>query len=85
MSWHYPKRGARSAARGIKLYKSAEKGEAGWGRRFVDSVSGFIAISVAFRSPPGDLLRRACFFAARAHSTRLAGGAGLPTVDIWRD
>lgn len=41
MSWHYPKRTPKSTGGGIKLRKAAEQGEAAWGRRWMESVSGF--------------------------------------------
>jgi len=42
VSWYQPKRGAKSAAGGLKLYKTADKADAGWGGLFMDSVSGFL-------------------------------------------
>ena len=41
MSWHYPKRPAKSSADGIKLYKSSEEGNTEWGQQWINSVSRF--------------------------------------------
>src|SRR5689334_17538310 len=41
MSWYYPKRAAKSAAGGIKLYKTSGQSSTGWGQRWMDSVASF--------------------------------------------
>ncbi len=41
MSWHYPKRGPKSAAGGIRLLKTSEHGDAWWGQRWMASVTAF--------------------------------------------